>query len=58
MLPSLGEAKEGEGRVTKPTELGPLERASLNQWRLALSKRLKTGHVFSFFRFFRILDDG
>jgi hypothetical protein len=32
MLPSSGEAKEGKGGVTQPTQLGPLERAGLNDW--------------------------
>jgi hypothetical protein len=30
LLPSSGESKEGDSGVTKPTQLGPLEIASLN----------------------------
>jgi hypothetical protein len=30
LLRSSGEAKEGEGGVREPTQLGPLQRASLN----------------------------
>jgi hypothetical protein len=32
LLLSSGEAKEGEGGMTRPAQLGLLERASLNHW--------------------------
>jgi hypothetical protein len=35
---SLGEAKDGEGGVTKPTQLGHLERVSLNDWIIQYKK--------------------
>jgi hypothetical protein len=55
LLPSSDEEREGEGGVTKPTQLGPLERPSFLHLRMEADPASETLCFLSFLVFVSIL---